>query len=172
MYCGTAGDLHIRLYDNDEIETGDTSYFGTLILHAYPFQCKQAFTDSGQRLCLRCMHEVPACTVARQVICTLVCMTLLALRQATRHILVDLYCTPSPEKGVFCCVFATKHAIFWYTYTACYVLRRAFYAVCPGSSMKLQGLPQCSSSALIRFLYPGILPATTQGDCLLFCISN
>lgn len=31
------------------------------------FQYKQAFTDSGQRLCLKCMAEVSGCSVARQV---------------------------------------------------------------------------------------------------------
>ena len=102
----TAGDSHIRLYANFGVETGDMPHFGPLILHANPFQCKQTFADSSQRLCLRCMHEVAACTVARQVICTIICMTILGLRQATCHILVDLHCTLSPEKDILGCVLA------------------------------------------------------------------
>ena len=32
-----------------------------------PFQYKQAFTESGERLCIKCLGQVPGCTLAPQV---------------------------------------------------------------------------------------------------------
>ena len=31
------------------------------------FQYKQAFTKSGERLCIKCLRQVPGCTLAPQV---------------------------------------------------------------------------------------------------------
>ena len=32
-----------------------------------PFQYKQAFTKTGERLCVKCLGQVPGCTVGQQV---------------------------------------------------------------------------------------------------------
>lgn len=66
-----------------------------IITHAHRranvFQYRQAFTASGHRLCLKCMKEVPACSVAQEVRDLLMCLKARLSSEASGQCLTGLW---------------------------------------------------------------------------------